>query len=217
MLGYLRRLLGHNLHLKLFALFLTLVLFFRATSDQAKEEVEKERKIFNVRVKYHSLSSELVRISPVETVDVEVLGPRDVLNKGKDFLQAEANLANLPAGKHKIDVVVIIKHPKLELLGYVPKVINVELDQIVSEIRKVELFIPIRVAGKNNWVIDPLEVQVSGARSKVESIYQVVAKAPILLPGEKVKVKLQAVNVKDRIMQDVKILPEEIIVQRLLK
>ncbi|MGE5557739.1 MAG: hypothetical protein ACM3WV_03920 [Bacillota bacterium] len=205
----LRRALTHDLSLKIYAIFITLILYLNANVNLSSDKAAKQIRRISVKAGYVNLPDNLQVTSPAGIVEIEVSGPSELLSRGEDIVRAHLDLSRAEEGAFIGDVAVEKRQDAVEIISFAPRRLHVEIEEVVEKTFRLQLYIPLQGAGKN-WFMDTEEVRITGTRSKMDSVYQVIVNAPMLLPGEKMELKPQAISLDRKAISGLKAEPETV-------
>ena len=123
----------------------------------------------------------LVLVEGIAPVRVSVSGPKvNLASLTADHFVARVNLSQLPAGRHQVDVDVVVSDSQVEVVRVTPENISVELDPVVERQLRVNARIESDVAtgyraDLSGTTAEPADATVSGASSAVERVARVQA------------------------------------------
>ena len=123
----------------------------------------------------------LVLVEGIAPVRVSVSGPKvNLASLTADHFVARVNLSQLSAGRHQVDVDVVVSDSQVEVVRVTPENISVELDPVVERQLRVNARIESDVAtgyraDLSGITAEPAEATVSGASSAVERVARVQA------------------------------------------
>ena len=123
----------------------------------------------------------LVLVEGITPVHVSMKGPKVNLASltAANFV-ARVDLSGLPAGRHQVDVDVVVSDSSVEVVLITPANISVELDPVVERKLRINARIESDVAtgfraDLSEITAEPADATVSGASSAVERVARVVA------------------------------------------
>ena len=123
----------------------------------------------------------LVLVEGITPVHVSMKGPKVNLASltAANFV-ARVDLSGLPAGRHQVDVDVVVSDSSVEVVLITPANISVELDPVVERALRINARIESDVAtgfraDLSEITAEPADATVSGASSAVERVARVVA------------------------------------------
>ena len=138
----------------------------------------------------------LVLVSAIPPVRVSVHGPKVTVDQltRSDFV-ARVNLTGLPAGRHEVEVSVVVSDPSVEVLRITPQNVFVDLDPVINRTISITARVESAVASGfradlANITADPTDAVITGAASVVERVANV--QAALSLEGATQKVSVQA-------------------------
>lgn len=207
--------------LRFTALFLALLLFFTVQAEENKakrnaggEDLDVVR---NVPVNVFYDNENLVVTGVPETVDVTIEGPINIVQSTtllKDF-SVYVDLSSLPMGEHQIRIQHENLSEKLDV-RIDPAVIDVVIEEKITKTFKIEPEFNKQLLAEDFFItsmeVDPSTIEVTGAKSVVESISFVKATVSSD-PGVKESFEQEArVRVLDRDLNklDLSIEPERV-------
>ena len=123
----------------------------------------------------------LVLVEGIAPVRVSVSGPKvNLASLTADHFVARVNLSQLSAGRHQVDVDVVVSDSQVEVVRVTPENISVELDPVVERQLRVNARIESDVAtgyraDLSGITAEPADATVSGASSAVERVARVQA------------------------------------------
>ncbi len=158
-----------------------------------------------------------------EELDVTVTMPRsEVGNVVKKDLRATVDLASLSAGEHQVEVKVANPDPNQFTLAPSIKYVTVVIEERISEDKPVRVVLSGPTDDDNEpyiMQVDKSEVQVTGARSLVESIAEVRASLDVARVETQLRAfncELTPVNANGVAVEDVRISPSSVSVSAVL-
>lgn len=210
--------------LRLTALVLALILFFSVQAEQEKKmrsaSGETIDVIRDVPVEVFYDQQNLVVTGVPETIDVEIEGPQNIVQStrlSKDFT-ALVDLTNLPLGEHYVMIQYENISDKLSVRSD-PSRIKVKIEEMITATFSVEAELNEQSIGEEHYVstidVNPKQVQVTGAKSIIESIEYV----KVSIDAEKGVTKSFEQKARVRVLDkdlnklDVSIEPQEVSVQ----
>lgn len=210
--------------LRLTALVLALILFFSVQAEQEKKmrsaSGETIDVIRDVPVEVFYDQQNLVVTGVPETIDVEIEGPQNIVQStrlSKDFT-ALIDLTNLPLGEHYVMIQYENISDKLSVRSD-PSRIKVKIEEMITATFSVEAELNEQSIGEEHYVstidVNPKQVQVTGAKSIIESIEYV----KVSIDAEKGVTKSFEQKARVRVLDkdlnklDVSIEPQEVSVQ----
>ncbi|HEY9581545.1 MAG TPA: CdaR family protein [Savagea sp.] len=210
--------------LRLTALVLALILFFSVQAEQEKKmrsaSGETIDVIRDVPVEVFYDQQNLVVTGVPETIDVEIEGPQNIVQStrlSKDFT-ALVDLTNLPLGEHYVMIQYENISDKLSVRSD-PSRIKVKIEEMITATFSVEAELNEQSIGEEHYVstidVNPKQVQVTGAKSIIESIEYVKVSIDVEKGVTKSFEQKARVRVLDKDLNklDVSIDPQEVSVQ----
>lgn len=210
--------------LRLTALVLALILFFSVQAEQEKKmrsaSGETIDVIRDVPVEVFYDQQNLVVTGVPETIDVEIEGPQNIVQStrlSKDFT-ALVDLTNLPLGEHYVMIQYENISDKLSVRSD-PSRIKVKIEEMITATFSVEAELNEQSIGEEHYVstidVNPKQVQVTGAKSIIESIEYVKVSIDVEKGVTKSFEQKARVRVLDKDLNklDVSIEPQEVSVQ----
>jgi len=170
------RWLAANIGTIILSLFLAFVVWITAviTSDPNNEGVSNP-----IPLTIEGLGTNMFLIGDIpDTVQVTLTAPASIwneLNSNPDLIRATADLSGLGAGEHTVPVMVQIDANPVKILAVSPEEITLALEPLMTKELPVELIVngePPLGYQKEDPVIDPEVIQVSGPESAVEKVAQ---------------------------------------------
>jgi YbbR domain-containing protein len=174
------RWLGRNLSALLLAFILALVVWVSATISDNPNQVDTLQRPVNIDVLGEN--SDLLVMSGIpNSVRLTINAPTTIWNRLKneqDSVRAWIDLAGLGSGSHTVPVHVQLAVSPAIVVNQDPKTANVTLEELVTVPYSVTLHVdgsPALGYEKGVATFTPKEVTVSGARSFVTKVKEVVA------------------------------------------
>lgn len=211
----LRKLLLHNLSVKIAAFFLALILWAYVTGDSlpVEEQPNIRRSYTNVALEWLNIDDELAITKITEEVDVVLNGNKDVLDEiTPRTLRVFVDLRNLGPGRHRLTPVVPDVPKGVSVTSINPAQVEVDLETIESHQMQVEVDVTGSQAEgyiRGEIEIVPDAVFVSGARSYLNQVDRVRTIVNINnADGNLTKVvSVSAVDISGQVVEGVKVTP----------
>lgn len=173
------RLLDNPWFLRFTALFLAILLFYTVKVDEGKlksnSSTDDMEVIQNVPVEVYYDNENLIVTGVPKTVNVAIEGPSNIVQTTKlvkDF-SLIVDLTSLPMGKHQVKIQSENISDKLQV-RIDPASIDVVIEEKITETFRIEPEFNERLLadGYNvvNMEVDPSTIEVTGAKSVIESI-----------------------------------------------
>lgn len=179
----------NNITPKLFALVIAIILWINVMDEVDPEDVWEYR---DVSVEYLGLdnldSDGLVVLEPKEaTVRVKVTGKRSDKNKNRfseKNISARVDLSNASVGKNHapIELRFINNISNVQLVDYQPRELVFSIDQIAEEYKDVAIDLQGELEEGytlENVEVEPKKIKITGPRSYINNINQVLAKVDL--------------------------------------
>lgn len=169
-----------------------------------------------IELELKNIPEGMVAITDVNTVDLKIVAEQNVWNRlTSESVKAYVDLAGLTAGTHDETVQIQINIEGVEVEDYSPKQALIRLEPKVTKTVPVNVKIEGEAASgmvSGVPIIEPEEVQISGAESIIGKILE--ANAVVRLDGESEDVsktvKLSALNADNEKINGVSFSPEEV-------
>lgn len=170
------RWLAENTGTIILSLFLAFIVWVTAvvTSDPNIEGVSNP-----IPLKIEGLGTNMFLIGDIpDQVQVTLAAPASIwneINNNPDLINATIDLSGLEAGEHTIPVMIQIDASPVKLLAVTPDEITLALEPLMTRELPVELIVngePPLGYQKEDPVINPEVIQVSGPESAVEKVAQ---------------------------------------------
>ena len=211
----LRKLLLHNLAVKIAAFFLALILWAYVTGDSlpVEEQPNIRRSYTNVALEWLNLDDELAITKITEEVDVVLNGNKDVLDEiTPRTLRVFVDLRNLGPGRHRLTPVVPDVPKGVSVASINPAQVEVDLETIESHQMQVEVDVTGSQAEgyiRGEIEIVPDAVFVSGARSYLNQVDRVRTIVNINNADGNLTevVSVSAVDISGQVVEGVKVTP----------
>ncbi|MEK3936881.1 CdaR family protein [Sporosarcina sp. FSL W7-1349] len=172
--------------LRFTALFLAIVLFFFVKAGEEKTAGKSigdtMEDIRDVPVEVFYDTENLVVTGVPETVNMSIDGPANLVQSTKlrkDFT-LRLDLSNLPIGRHSVEIKTENISDKL-LVQLDPATVTVDIEEKITESFRVDPELNDRLLAEDYYIVDmkadPSVIEVTGAKSVIESISFVKATA----------------------------------------
>jgi YbbR domain-containing protein len=204
--------LTNNFVLKIFALISAALLWIFVINKGFRVDfLEKE-----IPVQVYNLSEDLAVVSDAGKVKLKIRAPSSLWPKiSEENIEAYVDLKNFEKGTYDVEVKISTANPKIQILGKDPAKVSITIEPLA--LVKKEITIETSGSlGEGYALKEPAsevkKVEVSGAKSVLESIAKVVAKIELRGETEELKqsVKLEALDSGGNLISNVIINPETV-------
>lgn len=206
------KILTYNWPAKLLCLFLAMGLW----TYVAIGESQVENLPGKIPLETKNVGADLVAITDIETVQIKVSADRSTWQKlSANSFEAYVDLNGLAQGTHEVEVSVKANVPGVEIIEVVPDKVLVRLEPLT----KKKVSVKLQTEGEageglvpGEAIIDPEEVEISGAQSVIEKILE--ATATIQLSGETNQIEktvpLLALDAQSEKIKNISFSPSEV-------
>ena len=172
MIAVFKRLLFHNLSLKLLSLLLAAGLWFMISPDEQPAEVALRAPIVFQHVPSHlEISSE-----SIPEAQIRVRGPESVVRHLlRDEIQAEIDLSDAQPGERTFDLTSQqVHHPRdVTVVQIVPSQLHLDFDtRLTREVEVIPNLVGNRADGEQivKRIVDPARITITGPKHHVEKV-----------------------------------------------
>ena len=200
-----------NIDIKLFSLFLAIILWLYITSGE-NPTVED---FIDISLSQTSLGEDLVIKEFPTSVSVGIRGPKNIINNiSSHQINGIVNFSEISKeGLYKLKVEVA-PPKKTQITRIIPSEIKVEVEKVLTKEVEVEYSL-IGVPEKGYSLADepqfnPYKVKIIGAQSVLENVKQIICAIDIsgIKEDLKRKIKVKSVNANGNEIKEVKIEPD---------
>ncbi len=173
---------ARDLHLRIAALFLAIVVWFVAGADIRRTQGDTVEKIITVGLEVRGVASDLIVTAKPKDVEVRVRGPRQVVDPlDGSKVKAFVSVAGRGEGEHGVRVQASAPEG-VQVAEIVPASTSVTVEAVIGRDMPVAValvgfpsdgYVPLQPASR------PRSVTVAGPRSRVEAVRSALAQVDI--------------------------------------
>jgi len=202
----------NNFHLKLLALASAILMWIFVINEGFKVDfLEKE-----IPIQIYNLSEDLAVVSDIGKVKLKIRAPSSLWPKlSEENIEAYVDLKNFEKGIYNVEIKISTTNPKIQIIEKTPAKVNITIEPLAT-VKKEITIETFGSPGEGFTLQEPkleiTEVEISGAKSVLDSINKVIAK--VELHGEtqviKQSVKLEAYDVSGNLISNINIDPKTV-------
>lgn len=176
-----------NIGIKILALVFAISLWVYVTSGEAKTDSFPG----SIPIQIRNIPKDAALVDEIEDLNLKIKAPYPSWkNLSVDDFGAYIDLAGLSQGVYEMDVKVQVSDPQVQIIEKNPSRVTIHLDPVIS--RKVPVSVKIEGKAGEGFAsgepqVDTKEVEIKGAKTKVEEISY--ATALVVLDGEMAKIE----------------------------